>query len=84
MEIEFNPSRVGNSPAAKPVAKGRAPASAGDSASLASTDALKQSINDISLVRQEKVDAARAKVFNTQFPPDEVLKAIASLIAERM
>jgi hypothetical protein len=35
-------------------------------------------------VRPEKVDAARASVADTKFPPDEVLKAIASLIAEKM
>jgi hypothetical protein len=84
MEIEFNPSRVGNLPAAQPVAKGRAPEPGGDSVSLDKTSALKAAINDIPLVRPEKVDAARAAVANTKFPPDEVLKAVASLIAEKM
>jgi len=84
MEIEFNPSRVGNSPAAQPAAKGRAPASVGDTAALDKTSALKAAINGISLVRPEKVDAARAAVADTKFPPDQVLKAIAALIAEKM
>ena len=84
MEIEFNPSRVGNPPAAPPVAKSRAPAAGGDSASLDKTSALKAAIDNISLVRPEKVDAARAAVSDTKFPPDEVLKAVASLIAEKM
>ena len=84
MEIEFNPSRVGNSPAAQPAAKGRTPPSGGDTASLDKTSTLKAAINDISLVRPEKVDAARAAVADTKFPPDHVLKAIAALIAEKM
>jgi len=84
MEIEFNPSRVGSSPAAQPVAKNRAPASGGDSASLDQTSALKTAVNNISLVRPEKVDAARASVADTKFPPDEILKAIATLIAEKI
>ena len=84
MEIEFNPSRVGNSPAAQPTAKSRTPAPGGDSASLDKTSALKAAISDISLVRPEKVEAARALVSDTKFPPDEVLKAVASLIAEKI
>ena len=84
MEIEFNPSRVGNSPAAQPVAKSRTPASGGDSASLDKTSALKAAIDNISLVLPEKVDAARALLSGTKFPPDAMLKAIAALIAEKM
>ena len=85
MEIDFNLSRVGNSPAAQPTAKSRALAApGGDSASLDKTSALKAAINDISLVRPEKVDAARAAVADTKFPPDEVLKAVATLIAEKI
>jgi len=84
MEIEFNPSRVGSSPATPPVAATRVQAAGGDSASLDKTSALKAAINDISLVRPEKVDAARAAVADTKFPPDEVLKAVATLIAQKM
>ena len=85
MEIEFNPSRVGNPPAAQPATKNLAPAAASaDSASLDQTSALKAAINDISLVRPEKVEAARSLASDTKFPPDEVLKAVATLIAEKM
>ena len=84
MEIEFNPNRVGSSPAAPPAAKGRAPAPGGDTASLDKTSVLKAAINNISLVRPEKVDAARAAISDTKFPPDAMLKAIAALIAEKM
>jgi hypothetical protein len=45
---------------------------------------LKSAINSIPLVRPEKVAAARAALSDTKFPPDEVLKAVANLIAENL
>ena len=66
------------------LAVNRAAAVGGDSASLDQTSALKAAINDISLVRPEKVDAARASVSDTKFPPDAMLKAVAALIAKKM
>jgi hypothetical protein len=84
MEIEFNPNRVGNPPAVRPVAKSRVTASGGDSASLDKTSVLKAAIDDISLVRPEKVYAARALLSDTKFPPDAMMKAIATLIADKM
>ena len=84
MNIEFNTNRVGSSAAPQPAAKSRAADTAGDSAALDKTGALKAAIGNISLVRPEKVDAARALLSDTNFPPDHVLKAIASLIAEKM
>ena len=63
MEIEFNPNRITGSPATQPVAKSVAPAAQPDSASLGKTEALKSAINNIPLVRPEKVDAARAADF---------------------
>ena len=84
MEINFNPNRIANTPATPPAAASRAPATSGDSVSLDKTSALKTAINDISLVRPEKVDAARSLVADSGFPPDHMLKAIASLIAEKM
>jgi hypothetical protein len=35
-------------------------------------------------VRPEKVDAARAAISDTKYPPDAMLKAISSLIAEKI
>jgi hypothetical protein len=84
MEIKFSPSRIGNFPAAQPVGKSQTQAASGDSASLDQTSALKAAVNNIPLVRPEKVDVARASVTDTKFPPDAMLKAIASLIAEKM
>ena len=84
MEIEFNPNRLANTPVTPPAAASHASVSSGDSVSMDKISALKTAINNISLVRPEKVDAARALVADSEFPPDHMLKAIASLIAEKM
>jgi hypothetical protein len=84
MKIEFNPNRVTSSAAVQPAARSQAAGTAGDTVTLDKTDTLKAAIGNISLVRPEKVDAARALLSDTNFPPDHVLKAIASLIAEKM
>jgi hypothetical protein len=84
MNIEFNTRRITGSAAAQPVGKSKAAAATGDTVSLGNTGALKAAISNIPLVRPEKVDAARAAVSGTVFPPDEVLKAVASLLAEKM
>ena len=84
MQIEFNPSRVSNIPATQPVAQGPAASPPGDSVSLDQTNALKTAINSISVVRPEKVESARAAVADPTYPPDEVLKAISTLIAENL
>lgn len=84
MKIEFNPNRVTNPAALQPAAKSQAVQTPGDSASLDKTGALKAKLDNIPVVRPEKVDAARASVSDTKFPPDAMLKAVASLIAEKM
>jgi len=84
MEIEFNPNRVTNSTAAQPAAKASAPATTQDSASLDKTSALMAAINNVPLTRPDRVQSARAAVSTNQFPPDEILKAVAALIAENI
>jgi len=84
MKIDFNPNRVTSSAAVQPAAKSRAAETPGDSAALDKTSALKTALDNIPLVRPEKVDAARALLSDTNFPPDEVLKAISTLIAQKM
>ena len=84
MEIEFNPSRIGRPTAPQSPANSRAAAVSLDSASLEQTDALKAAVNKIPDVRAEKVQAARAAVADSKFPPDEILRAVSSLIAQKM
>jgi len=83
MEIKFNPS-IGNTAANQPVARANAPAASQDNVSLDKTSALKTALENISLVRPEKVDAARAAVADQKFPPDEMLNSLASFLAEKI
>ena len=84
MEIEFNPNRAAASATRQPVAKSAAPAPRQDSASLEQTGALMSAIDGIPLVRPEKVDGARVAISGANYPPDAMLKAVASLFAENI
>ena len=84
MEIEFNPNRITGSNVRPAAAKSGAAAPPQDSTSLGKTETLKSAISNIPLVRPEKVEAARAAILDNKFPPDAMLKAIASLIAEKI
>jgi hypothetical protein len=85
MKIEFNPSSITNSTAAQPAAQPQAaqPA-AGDTASLGNSDALKAAVNNVSLVRADKIAAANALIADPNFPTDAMLKAVASIIAGKI
>jgi len=84
MEIEFNINRITAPNPSQSVVRSSTPETPQDSASLGKTDALKSAINKVPLVRPEKVDAARAAVSDTKYPPDAMLKAVASLIADKI
>jgi hypothetical protein len=84
MKIEFNPSRATNPAAAQPTAQPQAAQPAGDTASLGNSDALKAAVNNISLVRAQNVAAANALVADPNFPTDAMLKAVASIIADKI
>jgi hypothetical protein len=84
MEIDFNPGQVPKPELSQPIArKGRTPA-ASDSASVESvstTDALRTKLNEISLVRPEKVSQAKTLISDVSYPPTELLDRIAALLA---
>ena len=84
MKIEFNTNPVGNTNAIQPAAKNTAAPSAGDSASLGNVEALKTAINNIPLVRPDKVDAARAAVSGNQYPSDQALNTLAAFLAKNI
>jgi len=84
MNIEFNPNRITGPAAGQPVAKSDAPAPQQDTASLGKADELKSAINNIPLVRPEKVAAAREAISDAKYPPDSMLRAISALIAEKL
>jgi ABC-type uncharacterized transport system involved in gliding motility auxiliary subunit len=84
MKIEFNPSRATNPAAAQPAAQPPAAQPAGDTASLGNSEALKAAVNNVSLVRADKVAAANALVADPNFPTDAMLRSVASIIAGKI
>ena len=84
MDIKLNAIRIGTSAAGQPVAKSRGRTAGQENTALGQTDSLKAALDRIPVVRPEKVDAARAAVSNADFPSDEALKSVASLIADKI
>jgi hypothetical protein len=84
MEIDFNTSRIPKPELRQPIARtGSTPAAAdpADAELVSSTASLTAQINDIPLVRPEKVAAANAQVTFTSYPPQDLLDRIATLLA---
>jgi hypothetical protein len=84
MEIDFNPSRIPKTELGQPTARtGSTPAAAdsGNTGLMLRTASLAAHINDIPLVRPDKVAAAKAQVSSTSYPPQELLDRIAALLA---
>ena len=81
MEINFNPSQApkpGDSP--KVSRRQAAGASSGDAAS-GNVDSVEQRLQDIPLVRPEKMDSVRDKISDVKYPPEALLNGIAHLLA---
>jgi hypothetical protein len=84
MEIDFNPSRVPKSDLGQPVARTGTSPAAPETASFPSTASLESKLSNISLVRPERVDQAKALVVDGTYPPVELLTRIAALLAVRL
>ena len=84
MEIDFNPGQIPKPELSQPIArKGPSPpaADAARAESVSTAAAIRGKVNDIPLVRPEKVAQAKAQVSDTSFPPTELLDRIAVLLA---
>jgi hypothetical protein len=87
MEIKFNPNVIPGAPAVpanNAIGQSGAAAAGQDTASLSTSDALMSSINSISPVRPEKVQAALATLSTTNYPQDAILNAVAGLFEENI
>ena len=80
MEIEFNPN-ISNAEPVNPAGRQDAMRRIEENTSFTKIDALEAKLKEISLVRAEKVDQAKALVSNVQYPPETVLNSIATLLA---
>ena len=81
MEIDFNPGRIPKPDVSQPVTRTdqtSAPAKAADSPPSAS---LQSKLNDLPLVRPDKVAQASALVSDANYPPGYIVDRIAALLA---
>jgi hypothetical protein len=83
MEIEFNTNSVGKSDPVKHLARPDGPHSLELDASF-QTAGLEKKLKELSQVRPEKVEHAKALVSGPQYPPDPILKSIATLLALKL
>jgi hypothetical protein len=81
MEIDFNPGRVPKSDLGQPVVGRGASAAAAETASFPSTTSFVSKLNEISPVRPDRVEQAKALVADETYPPFELLMRIAALLA---
>lgn len=82
MQIEFNTSRLAKQDAAQPAASPAAgKTTSADTASFSSASSLESQLNDVSQIRPDKVQAAKALIADPTYPPDEVLDGISKLLA---
>ncbi len=83
MEIEFNANNVGKPGAVKPVVR-QEPVLRVEENKLFQTDTLAIKLNEIPLVRPEKVEEAKVLVSGVMYPPDDVLRSLATLLALKL
>jgi hypothetical protein len=84
MEIEFNPSRLPKPDleASQPVTRRTTqPAVSSTTQPFEMTAALESKLNEIPLVRPEVVSRAKTLVADVQYPPNEVLNSLSTLLA---
>jgi len=84
MEIDFNPGQIPKPELSQPIARKGATPPASDAAraeSVSTAASLRGKLNDVPLVRPDKVEQAKAQVSATSFPPTELLDRIAVLLA---
>jgi hypothetical protein len=83
MEIKFNPTRMATSDSgiSQAVASRADPPAVAPAGSFENTAALESKLQDISLVRPQQVDRAKALVADVMYPPDTLMNGISVLLA---
>jgi hypothetical protein len=81
MEIEFNTSRIPQAESGSTITRRDTTSAATDAVSFSTSDSLKSKLNNLSTARPEQVAKAKELVSNTTYPPDYVLKRVATLLA---
>ena len=81
MEIEFNPNQVPTARVIGPAKARQVETASGDAPALQGVADLQQKLQDLPMIRPEKMAAAGQLLSNVQYPPDQLLNGIAHLLA---
>jgi hypothetical protein len=81
MEIDFNPSRIPKPDVGQPIARPGDSTAASKSTASPAPESLQSKLNDLPLVRPEKVAQATALVSSADYPPGYIVDKIAALLA---
>lgn len=81
MDIEFNTNKISKPEPAQPVTRQDAVRRVEDDATFKNTEALENKLKDVPLIRSDKVAHASRLLTNVQYPPEEVLNSLATLLA---
>ncbi|HEU5125181.1 MAG TPA: hypothetical protein VFW05_14095 [Verrucomicrobiae bacterium] len=81
MEIDFNAKPIRKPESAEPVVRPDPVPPVEGNAAFKKIDALEAQLKALPQIRPEKVEEARALIANVQYPPEQVLKSLATLLA---
>lgn len=85
MEVEFNAALTGSSPVSQsPVRRQPATTPADSTMSFEYTQSLEQTLKESPTVRPAAVERAKALVADTNYPSDETLNRVASVLAQNI
>jgi hypothetical protein len=84
MDIEMNPTRIPKPELGQPVPRRGASSAASDAVSIPTVSSLAARLNDIPLVRPEKLETAKALISDEQYPPSFVLDRIIAILASHL
>ena len=84
MEIEFNTNKLGKAEPAQPVSRQEATRRVTEDDAFQQTHALENRLKELPVVRPEKVEQAKTLVTDVQYPPDQVLRSLATLLALKL
>lgn len=83
MEIEFNTKNVGKTDAGIPMARQDSVRRVSAETSF-QVEALERKLKELPVVRTDEVERAKALVSGIQYPPEQVLKSLAILLAMKL
>lgn len=84
MEVEFNVGLAATNPVSQPSVRREAVQPAASAMSFENTQALEQSLREIPTVRPEALDRAAALLSDPNYPSDEALDQVATVLSQNI